>query len=158
MKYSIEDEGKKQSDFSPGVVENRENLLRVIYGPEHIVDNKVIESAISLSDLKERGFSLDREKYAKPSVVKDRINRQMENKPECRKEANIANLACLEVRKIKHDEERALIVIDDGTSEENPAHASIYSLKSGRAKLKQLRAKLLPLLQNLHTYEQIFSK
>ena len=47
MAYTIDDELRPQSAYSPGVVQDEEELLRIIFYPEHIVDNIVQPSAIA---------------------------------------------------------------------------------------------------------------
>jgi hypothetical protein len=63
-------------------VQNDEELLRIFFHPEHIVNNVVIETAIALEDLQSRGFSVDRRQYARRDITQQTIDRQMARLPE----------------------------------------------------------------------------
>lgn len=161
MRYSTDDESTSQSQHSPGPVKDSEELLRVLFYPEHVKDGLVLETAIPLEDLRERGFSVDRRGYAKRSAIEQRVSRQMANekKREERQESTISKFRCGAVRKIlNQDHGRACIVIDTAL-QENPAHASIYSKDSlGRGGLKKIRNLMLPLLQERYTVDEIFAE
>ena len=61
MKYQLKDEQRKCNQYSPGPVDDAEYLLRIVFNPEHINDeNQVLPVAIPISDLSERGFSVER--------------------------------------------------------------------------------------------------
>lgn len=79
-------------------VEDHEGLLRTNYAPEHVIDGKVIVSAISSKDLKERGFSIDRELLADAVVIAERAKAQMEKDPEKRGEAHVSIFECRSIR------------------------------------------------------------
>ncbi len=157
MAYTIDSEYSSQSPYSPGFVENEEELLRIFFHPEHIVDNAVIETAISIEDLQSRGFSVDRRQYARRDIVQQTIDRQMARTPAQRESGIIAPFQCGTVRNIQDDnQERAFIVIDKAC-EHNIAHASIYSAKPrGKGTLRKLRRRLLPLLQQRCSLEDLF--
>ena len=42
MAYTIEDELSSQSTYSPGLVQNDEELLRIFFHPEHKIQMNVI--------------------------------------------------------------------------------------------------------------------
>lgn len=158
MSYTVNDELCVQSTWSPGVVKNEEVLLRTVFHPEHVLDGKVIETAISLTDLKSSGFSVDRFEYADRIILQKRIERLINNSPQLRHSGLIANFECFSVREFSDElDERAFIVIDTA-EKENTAHASIYSAKErGKSALRKLRALLLPFLQERSSLEEIFS-
>ena len=56
--------------LSPGIVRNREILLREIFDPDHIRDGQLLERAISVNDLRNRGFSVHRIKFVTPQFIK----------------------------------------------------------------------------------------
>ena|SRR5215813_2247210 len=157
MSRTIADENISQNpSISPGIVESLEILLRLGFHPEHMEDGKIGPRAVSLSDLRQKGFSVDREAYVKRQVLQDRAHNQMANRPDDRKEPLISSFSCSDVRVlIGGDSRRAFIVLDDALPE-NTAHASIYSAFSRTdSQLRQIRALLLTLLQNympLKTY------
>jgi len=158
MPYTVEDEQRSQSEYSPGIVKDKEDLLRTVFNPEHMRDGEVIETAIPLEDLKSRGFSVDRKQYAQKNILQQRIEYQMGRLPEKRQSGLIVRLQCGAVRNL-HDEngERAFIVIDTALKE-NIAHASICSATDrGRGALRKLRSLLLPYLQTRYSLEEIFS-
>jgi hypothetical protein len=161
MRYSTDDESTSQSQHSPGPVKESEELLRVLFYPEHVKDGLVLETAIPLEDLRERGFGVDRRGRASRSVIEQRISRQManENKREERQESTISKMRCGAVRGVlNEDRGRACIVIDTASAD-NPAHASIYSAKVlGAAGLRKVRSLILPLLQDRYTLEELFSE
>ena len=73
MAYTIDDELHSQSAYSPGVVKDEEELLRIIFYPEHIVDNIVQPRAIALDDLRSRGFSVDRRPYVQQDILQQNV-------------------------------------------------------------------------------------
>lgn len=159
MPYTIADENTSQSPHSPGIVEPAEILLRLGYHPEHKnEEGNIVPAAVSLDDLKERGFSVDRQMFAKRQVIADRARNQMANRPDKRQEALMSSFACGEVRALAdNDNNRAFIVIDTAEAH-NDAHASIYSaFPRSSGQLRKMRSLLLPLLQRyvlLETYLQ----
>lgn len=159
MRYSEEHESTSQSQHSPGPVKDPEELLRVLFYPEHVKDGCVLQTAIPLKDLRERGFSVDRRAFAIRSVIEQRISRQMatENMREERQENAISKFRCGAVRELlNEDGSRACIVIDTAEPE-NPAHASIYSIEAlGDGGLRKIRNLILPLLQYRFTLDEIF--
>jgi hypothetical protein len=157
MAYTIEDELSSQSTYSPGLVQNDEELLRIFFHPEHIVNNVVIETAIALEDLQSRGFSVDRRQYARRDITQQTIDRQMARLPEKRQSGVIALFQCVSVRTIQDDEQKRAFIVLDKACAQNIAHASIYSaIPRGRGALRKLRSLLLPLLQKRCNLEDIF--
>jgi hypothetical protein len=157
MAYTIDDELRPQSAYSPGVVKDEEELLRIIFYPEHIVDNIVQPSAIALDDLRSRGFSVDRRQYVQHDVLQRNIDNLRNRQQEARQVGYIAQLQCRTVRNIHDDNaERAFIVIDTAY-EINIAHASIYSARPRTdAHLRRLRNRLLVLLETRCNLEDLF--
>jgi hypothetical protein len=158
MAYTIDDELRPQSVYSPGVVKDEEELLRIIFYPEHIVDNIVQPSAIALEDLRSRGFSVDRRQYARQGIMQQNVENLRRRQQEVRQVDYVAQLQCRAVRNIQdNDAVRAFIVIDTAY-EMNMAHASIYSAKPRTdAHLRRLRNRLLVLLETRCNLEDLFS-
>lgn len=145
---------------SPGVVENNEFLLRELFNPQHIDDDgQVLHTAISLKDLRHRGFSVNRIGYVSPdfmrSSVEERLSRPRRGKPW--RDEGVARLETRQVRRFRTEGDQAFAVIDTALPE-NPGHASIYVTKpeKGEAYARELRSLLLPLLQDRMTIEQAF--
>ena len=63
--------------ISPGPVGDEEILLREILNPGHVVGGALKPAAISLTDLKERGFSVHRLEYITRKSVEDEINQRL---------------------------------------------------------------------------------
>ena len=156
--YTIEDEHASQSPYSPGIVTPTETLLRLGFHPEHIRDGKLSPTTISLNDLGERGFSVDRQAHVKRRVIEDRAREQMTRRPEDRQEALISPFVCSVVRELTDEESQRAFLVIDTAEPENCAHASIYSAyPRGKGQLRKIRSLLLPLLQSyvlLETYLQ----
>lgn len=145
--YTLTSEASIQSQNSPGIIKNSESLLRIIYGPENYIDGVIQPSALSMSDLLERGVSVDRLIYSKKGNIESLSQRQMAKATDKREKLLIVKFSCNEARKIIDDEigEQSFIVIDNSVEEnieqnieENLAHACIYSNpqhKRGRAKV-----------------------
>lgn len=157
--YTVTHELSPQSDYSPGIVQNQETLLRAMFQPEHIVDGKVIVTAIALEDLKDRGFSIDRFSCACRTKLESIINQQMTKKPDRRQACTIARFLCHHVREIHTSEgERAFLVIDTACHC-HISHASIYAARPhGKAYLRQLRGLLVPILQDHTTVDILFGR
>lgn len=136
--------------LSPGVVEDTEFLLRVLFNPQHIKDGVVQEAAIPITDLQSKGFSVHRMKFVESEFVMNSINQTL-SKPRSGiswKDEGVAKFKTKTVRQIKdHDGNQAFVVIDTAISE-NPGHASIYLSKSDvkKACARKLRSQLLELL------------
>src|SRR2546427_8589488 len=92
MAYTIDDELHSQSAYSPGVVKDEEELLRIIFYPEHIVDNIVQPSAIALDDLRSRGFSVDRRPYVQQDILQQNVANLRNRQQEVRQVGYIAQL------------------------------------------------------------------
>jgi len=158
--YTLDCE-KITHEFSPGVVEDEEPLLRLLYVPEHVdvKTNRVIETAIPLVDLKSRGLSLDRLAFAKKGIIQERMKQQMIRDPDKRKEASLAKFCCSDIRSIVDTDSgvRKNLVIDDAM-EINIAHASIFSHKEmGNGALRKQRAVLLEYLQDRYCLDALFN-
>lgn len=128
---------------------NDEWLLRLHFSPEHFQDGLLTPSAISTSDLNERGFSVDRESIVKLSTLRDRATAQAARNPEKRASPYISRFQCGPIRLIKYENTIAFHVIESPT-EDNLGHAHILSAqKLGKGELKKLRSLLLKELQTL---------
>ncbi|MFN3547183.1 MAG: hypothetical protein ACK4U0_06795 [Mesorhizobium sp.] len=148
-----------------------EFLNRVIYDPEWLDDDgKLTPAAISVSDLKKNGLSVNRD-FVKAGVVDRLIQDAMAKLPNDREIARIWRMVTNEVTGIKavvpnkkwpKGEEKKVENIfsahaspqPEDTSvnpafPENLAHAHILCLHKGDGTIKALRAELLPLLNNV---------
>jgi hypothetical protein len=141
-------------DLAPQVPSD-EWLLRLHFSPEHLSNGELIPTAISISDLKERGFSVDRESIVDPAVIEARAISQQQKVPEKRETPYLSRFECISIRRIKYGNGIAFDVFISPT-DENPAHAHILSAqkKLGKAELRKLRDLLLQELQTPITLDQ----
>jgi len=153
-------ETKKQTEFSPGPVEDQEQLLRAVFVPDHVDENGELKpEAIPRTDLQQRGFSVYRHGY----VSRERFDGVLEGylqKDKNRACTGIAKLICGAVRSISDEEERqAFLVFDDANVEIDEAHAAIlFSSSYTPSRQKRLRKILLGCLNKLYSKDEIFDK
>lgn len=132
-------------------------LLRLNFNPEHVVNGEVIPTAVSLSDLRSRGYSIDREVMLDLAVIVGRATVQAEKKPEERKEPFLSRFECGPVRlEVAIPEAHPAFLVEaspvegSDTQPANPAHAHIKSaIARPDSGLRRLRSLLLPHLQRL---------
>jgi hypothetical protein len=141
-------------DQVPPVADD-EWLLRLHFSPLHFNDGQLVASAISLSDLKDRGFSVDRESIVDIQTIQSRALTQSDRQPEQRETPYLSRFNCAPVRQLRLDDKDAFRVVE-APIDNNPAHAHILSAQTlGRGSLKQLRVLLLEQLQlDLLTLDQ----
>ena len=137
-------------DFSPGIVKDDERLLRALFNPEHVLGGQVIDRAVPVRDLRERGFSVHRMTCVSPDFVQHSID-QLISRP--RKgdpwiDEGVAVLMTSAVRALHLNDARAFVVIDTARYD-HPGHASIYAAEPGKGEsyARELRGLLLPFLQ-----------
>jgi len=143
------EERRSQSACSPGVVGDDEFLLRLGYAPEHFLNGEVGVSAISSADLNERGFSVDREKFALENVIRERSLQQMEKSPGKREQTFLSRFRTGDLRKEATEDGSRAFVILDTAEPDNRAHASVLSARMrSPSEIKELKLLLIPYLQN----------
>lgn len=157
MKYSLEDEQSSQSEYSPDLVHDKEELLKWAFHPTQMKDNLLLSSAISIEDLTKRGVSVDRYKYAQRENIENRIVSQKNASSE-REYARIFKFRCSLVRKITDGEGKRIFVVIDEALEDNPAHASIYCINKHlkKSEIREYRNELLQVIQENFSLEDIF--
>ena len=147
--------------ISPGPVKDEEFLLREIFNPYHVKDGKLLNTVISLQDLRYNGFSVHRMAHVTAEFVKKSIEERLSKsrRGEPWKEEGAAKLKTLNVREICLENRQALVVIDRALKD-NPGHASIYAAdpKKGDAHARELRSLLLPLLQERISVDKAFEE
>lgn len=164
MLFTLEDEGRSVSPrLSPGRVEDREELLRVVYAPEHILNGKLVPAAIPSDDLKSRGFSTDRFLYKIEDIMRNRAHSQMARMPGQRQEKKISKFLCGDIRQIRSEEgNRELIVVDEVDDRREPvntAHAAIYSAhRKSPSALKEIKGEMVQRMQSIHSFDEIFGR
>lgn len=147
-------------DISPGLVEDDEPLLRLIFNPDHFRDGLLQPSAIPMKDLKERGFSVDRLRHVTQEFVEDSISRFLartfNNLP--RESEGVACFQARDVRDIRDNGTQVFVVIDKAL-QNNQGHASIYLADLGmkQSQAKRMREKLMLLLNSRVSVAEAFA-
>ena len=147
-------------DISPGVVGGHEQLLRALFNPDHVKDGKVLVTAISLTDLRSRGFSVHRLAHVSQELVQSLIDNFLSRLAEGqkRKFEGVARLEAHTVREISEDGKQVFVIIDTAKLC-NVGHASIYlsNAPSSEGRARKLRDRLLPLLQERTSVDEAFN-
>ena len=145
---------------SPGVVMDEEVLLREILNPDHVKDGEIQPSAVSLQDLKKRGFSVHRLDHVTEAIVENSINKKLAKTVEGKQRVSegVARFTARCVRDFSDDGNRVFVVIDTAKLSNN-GHASIYlfDVTMGQSLARKMRGKLLPLLENRISLSQAFA-
>lgn len=139
-------------------LEDMHSLLRLNFAPQHIVDGKVLPTAISTEDLKIRGYSLDAEPLIDSKTLTERAQSQSEKDPQARVSPYISRFQYCDANAIKIDDVPAFNIFHSPVAfdqekqiKANPAHVSLLCTESEKGKpyYRKARILLLPLLQNL---------
>jgi hypothetical protein len=139
-------------------LEDMHALLRLNFAPQHIVDGKVLPTAISTEDLKSRGYSLDAEPLIIADTLIERAESQACKNPEARVSPYISRFQYCDANAIKMDENPAFHIFHSPVPVDpekqikaNPAHVSLLCTETdkGTPYYRKARVLLLPLLQNL---------
>jgi len=117
----------RQSEHSPSLVKDEEDVLRLIFNPTHL-DSKTGEisnAAFSKTELEENRLSVTRKECGSRDSVRQNITKIEKGGQKPKTLEKILSVKCCDIRAIDEETKmRAFCVIDDGT-EENPAHAHI---------------------------------
>lgn len=155
----LDEQTSAASGVSPGPVADGEFLLREMFNPQHVKNDKLLPSAIPLQDLRSRGFSVHRMDHTSRETVgksmKDRLFRPRKGDPW--RDEGVAKFKTLTVRRLLLDGQQVLVVIDTA-SVDHPGHAGIYAAdpERGDAYARELRSLLLPLLQKRVSIKEAF--
>ena len=145
---------------SPGPVKDEENLLREMLNPDHVVGGEVRPTAVSLRDLKERGFSVNRMDHVTRVFIDRAINQRLTRPFQgmSRVSEGVARFTTGAVREIRDNGNQGFVVIDAAT-ESSRGHASIYlsDVQVNDSHARGLRSRLLPLLENRMSVAEAFA-
>lgn len=119
------EEKTQQSQYAPGPVDSDENILRLIFYPDHIDNGQLKPEAISRTDLRARGFSVQRRKFLRKSnYIQLRDNFLARDG---RKLEGVSDVLCSEIRSVRNPaEDRIFKVVDAADNESETAHALIF--------------------------------
>jgi hypothetical protein len=131
--------------FSPGLVEDNEVVLRTIFDPHHLEGGVLAPAAIALSDLKFRGWSLDRKRFT--SLWKMKLShRGWMNKKQDLDRCLVLPIEVGAVRACR-EQQKQIFSITDMALCSNPAHAAILlSTKGGDGAARKARSTLMKYL------------
>jgi hypothetical protein len=147
--YSLDDEARRCSEFSPSQVNESEQLHRLLfdsesYNPE---TNEISTSAITTQDLMCKGWSLYRNDSVNEHTIRSQADTQKAKIPDKRIEAYVATFRCVEAREIQDDDGiRNTLIIDDG-NENDPSHAMLFVVPPNKVIAKKVQGRLRNLLQ-----------
>ena len=140
-----------EPDFSPGVVQDDESLIRALINPDHIENGEILPRAISLNDLRQQGFSVHRLAHVTEEIVQRSIDKILSRgfQGQRRETEGVSVFEAQEVRGLQVDDQQAFVVIDTAL-QCNRGHASIYlaNAPSTEGYARKLRDLLLPFLQH----------
>ena len=142
--------------YSPGLVNSNELVLRTILDPDHIESTGGLKSAaISLDDLRFRGWSVDRKKYTSLRQLRRFQSSLARRKPQI-EQFFVIPIRVSEIR-VTRDGHQDFVVTDAAMCKK-PSHAavllSVPKLKESEA--RRLRGDLLGRLPRYVKAEQIF--
>ncbi|MBK0089445.1 hypothetical protein [Erwinia sp. S59] len=114
----------KQSELN---LRDDDELLRLLFSSIDYHDGDITKVAISLDDLKERGFSLDIARIASQSIVNERALAQVSRAkaPEDREKGYIAKFSNLEINAELDTDAKKLFLTNYSPMHGNHAHASL---------------------------------
>lgn len=125
-------------------VSDDECIVRMTFTPEHYQEGKFLPTAVSLDDLRSRGFSVDREGITTTTVILQRVNEHKQKKPDVRAFPLFSKLECWAVRAEKDAEGQVMFIVEASPVDGNDGHAEIRSsIQRGDGSLRKLRTKLI---------------
>lgn len=142
--------------FSPGLVRSNELILRTILDPDHLEPGGGLRSAaISLDDLRSRGWSVDRKKYTSLRQLKLFHSRWAKRRPQIEQFLVIPIL--VSTLRLTRDGHQDFVVTDTATCKK-PFHASVLvsSPKLKESEARKLRDDLLKRLPRYSKVERVF--
>ena len=125
--------------------------MRALINPDHIENSEILPRAISLKDLRQRGFSVHRLAHVTEEIVQRSIDNILSRsfQGQRRESEGVSMFRAQEVRGLQVDDRQVFVVIDTAL-QCNHGHASIYlaNAPSTEGYARKLRDLLLPLLQH----------
>jgi hypothetical protein len=140
------------SQYSPGVVEDNEILIRQIYSPIHI--DKQTEKILPLAflDVQDKGMSVNRKTYSSIEELNKKVQyklRSDEKRGKGKVFEGVIYATCQDVRAIKtNDNLKAFCVYDTG-NKNDISHADICQAKSSRVGGSKMRLKLREIFSDI---------
>lgn len=146
---------------SPGVVQGNEELIRLIFIPDHCdITGNILESAFSRQDFTEaeRGFSVHRASF----VTKEAIERVCDGYLARNSSRALHTLAvglCSNLRAVTDEEGNQVFCVTDDATQDDPSHALIHCSKQyTKAKFAKIRRHLSDIFNVLRSLDQQFNQ
>ena len=143
--------------FSPGLVQDNEVVLRTIFDPHHLEGGVLAPAAVALSDLRFRGWSVDRKKFT--SLWKLKLSHRGWIKK--KRDLDRCLVIPVDVRSVRSFSENQIqtFSVTDFALASNPAHAAILlSTKSGEGAARKARSTLMNCLPAHVEASKVFSR
>ena len=138
-------EKTSQSEYSPGIVDNSEIILRLIFSPLQWDEknNELKPAAFNRSELKGRGSSVERKKYTNLEFLRNK-SQNIGKTASSKKFMGVVSCLCDSVRKIRDDNnQQAFCVLDTATIDDRGHADLLFSSKYQNSKQLKLREKLM---------------
>lgn len=143
--------------FSPGLVASSEVIIRTVIDPDHLQpDGKIATTAISLDDIRRRGWSVNRINFTSPRQVKRFHVRWKKRKPSV-KECYVLPVSVAELRHPSPDTGFQDFVVTDDARWCDPSHAAVLASKPcGESAARVLRSRLMSRLLHYTNVDDVF--
>jgi hypothetical protein len=140
------------SQFSPGIVENNEILVRQIYSPIHIDEQPGRVNTFAFTDAQDKGMSVNRKTYSSREELNKKVQYKLkldEEQGKVRSFQGVIYATCHDVRAIKtNDNLKAFCVYDTG-NKNDISHADISQATSSRLDGSKMRVKLREIFSDI---------
>lgn len=139
-------------------IPNDEVLVRLIYSPEHLVDNDELKPTfIPSQDIIDRGLSVNRKRLIRREYIEQSIQKYLQKSAD-RKFHGYALVSCNEVLKITDHEGKTAFCVKPDPIEDNEAHAVILCTKKySRSVVSMVREKLIKKFYIIKELEKVLS-
>ncbi|MEN8217983.1 MAG: hypothetical protein ABFS56_16770 [Pseudomonadota bacterium] len=151
------------SSYSPGIVQDDEYLVRLIFSPTHFNEQTGKLKPFAFLDCKDKGLSVNRLQYTSVDELK-----QTAAFISCgRQIVGVVVAQCADIRAIVDEENQRAFCVYDTATKNNQSHADICQAVAdtctktgkGRKRGSQLRRKLMKIFsEHPLTLEEAFSK
>jgi len=145
MVKACELEKLAQSQYSPGIIDNNEELLRLIFFPLHWDEENemVVPAAFQRKELNERGVSAQRRKYTSKDFITKKADQIGQSRSD-KRFVGVISAKCRSIRNIQDDKCQQCFSVLDTSDNDNLGHADIYFSQSYPKPLQlKLREKLI---------------
>jgi hypothetical protein len=154
------DEKKSASPwFSPGLVTSEEIILRTVLDPDHLKqDGKLADAAISLEDIRIRGWSVDRKRFTSPWAIELFHSRWKKRKPAINR-FYVLPILVRDLRFRNHATGMQEFVAVDAALWLKPSHAAVLLARpQAQSAARKLRSDLIQILPRYVDVSRAFDR